>query len=105
MEGFHQLHVRQKTIFKRHSIKGYQKWVVDAETVAFGSAGAAVEGRHYDLIMRIKKKIFCALVQFKAENIANNYQDLTHELKEELILLGRKTSPENLQNVIDNQTF
>ena len=47
MEGFDQLHVRQKTVFKRHSIKGYQKLVVHAETVAFGSQGAAVEGCYY----------------------------------------------------------
>ena len=47
MEGFDQLHVRQKTIFKRHSIKGSQKLVVDAETVPFGSEGASVEGCHY----------------------------------------------------------
>ena len=53
MGGFHQLGVRQKTIFKRYSIKGYQKWVVDAETVAFGSAGAAAEGCHYYRNMRI----------------------------------------------------
>ena len=47
MEGFDQLHVRQKTIFKRHSIKGSQKLVVDAETVTFRSEGASVEGCHY----------------------------------------------------------
>ena len=46
-EGFDQLHVRQKTIFERHSIKGSQKLVVDAETVTFGSEGASVEGCHY----------------------------------------------------------
>ena len=55
MGRFHQLRVRQKTIFKRHSIKGYQKQVVDAETVAFGSAGVAVEDRHYYRKMIINK--------------------------------------------------
>ena len=92
-----------KAIFKRHSIKSYQKWVVD--TVAFGSAGATVEGRHYYRNIRINKEIFCALVQFRAEHKPNGYQDLAHKLKGELILLGRKASPENLQNVIDNQNF
>ena len=55
--------------------------------------------------MRINKEIFCALVQFRAKNITNDYQDLARELKEELILLGRKPSPQNLQNVIGNQNF
>ena len=47
MGRFLKLRVRQETTFKRHSIKGYQKQVVDAETVAFGSAGVVVEDRHY----------------------------------------------------------
>ena len=95
--------IRLKAIFKRHSIKGYQKWVVDA--VAFGSAGTAVEGRHYCCNIRINKEIFCTLVQFSAKNKPNGYQDLAYKLKGELILLGWKASPENLQNVIDNQNF
>ena len=28
MEGFHQLCVGTKTIFKRHSIEDYQKWLI-----------------------------------------------------------------------------
>ena len=63
------------------------------------------EGCHYYRNMRINKEIFCALVQFRAKNITNDYQDLARELKEELILLGRKPSPQNLQNVIGNQNF
>ena len=97
--------LRQKTIFKRHSIKGYQKWVVAAKTVAFGSAGAAVDGRYYYCKMRINKEIFCALVQFRTKNITNDYEDLASEINEELILLGRKPSRENLQTVVDNQHF
>ena len=55
MGRFHQLRVRHRTIFKRHSIKGYQKWVVAAETLAFGSAEVAVEGRHYYRNMMISR--------------------------------------------------
>ena len=55
MGRFRQLRVKQKTVFKRHSIKSYQKWVVDAEAVAFGSAGVTIEGRHYYRNMIIKK--------------------------------------------------
>ena len=43
--------------------------------------------------------------QFRTEDITNDYQDLAHELKEKLILLGWKSSSEKLQNVIDNQKF
>ena len=102
MERFQQLPVRQKAIFNRYSIKSYKKLVVYAETVALGPAGAAVEVRRYYRNMRINKEIFCALVHFRATNIMNDYQDLAHGLKEELILLGRQPSPENLQNVIEN---
>ena len=44
MAGFHQLRVRQKIFFKRHAIKAYQQWVIDAKTIAFGSAPATIEG-------------------------------------------------------------
>ena len=81
MGGFHQLRVIQKISFKRHSIKGHQKWVVDTETVLFGSEGASDEGRHYYRDMRINKETFCALVQFRFENITKKYQDLPHTLK------------------------
>ena len=47
MGGFHQLRVRQKTIYKRHAVKGYQTWCTDAKTIAVCSAGSAIEGRHY----------------------------------------------------------
>ena len=105
MGGFHQLRVRQKTIFKRHAIKGYQQWVVDAKTIAFGSAAGAIEGRHYYRNMRINKEIFCALVQYRVEEITNDYKDLDPSLKEELFILNRHPSYENLQNVICHQKF
>ena len=34
MDGFHQLRVRQETIFKRHNIMNYCKWLTDAGVVA-----------------------------------------------------------------------
>ena len=48
MGGFHQLRVRQKTICKRHSIIGYQKWLVDAGVVAAGCADAVAESQEYE---------------------------------------------------------
>ena len=44
MGGFHQLRVRQKTIHKRHAVKGYQSWCTDSKTIAIGSSDAAIEG-------------------------------------------------------------
>lgn len=88
MRWLHQLRETQITIFMRHFIKGYQRWVVDSAAVASGSAGASVEGRHYCRNMRINKEIFCSLIQFRAKNITNDDQDLAHKLKKELILLG-----------------
>ena len=46
MGGFYELRVRQKTIYKRDALRGYQKWLIDAKKIASGSSDAAVEGRH-----------------------------------------------------------
>ena len=37
MAAFHQLLVRQETIFQQYSIKGYQLWLADAERAAVRS--------------------------------------------------------------------
>ena len=58
MGGFHQLSATQKTIFKRHSIKSYQKWVVDTETVGFGSAGAtSSRGLHCEHVKALMQQL------------------------------------------------
>ena len=46
MGGFHQLRVRQRLLHKRHTVRGYKQWWIDAETVASGSADQAMEGGH-----------------------------------------------------------
>ena len=81
MGGFHELHVRQKTIYKRHALRGYQKWVVDAKTIARGSSDAGAEVRRYYRNMRINEEIFCALVQHRVEGLNNDSNDLDMELK------------------------
>ena len=91
MGKFHQLRVRQKTIFKILSIKGYQNWLGNADTLAFGSVGASFKGHHCVRNMRINKEIFSALVQFRAENITNDYQDLAHEQRELKSLISKIT--------------
>ena len=80
MGGFHQLRVQQKTIFKRHSITGYRKWLTDAGVAAARSADAAVEGRHYYRNMRINKELFCALVQHKVETLNFELKNLFKDL-------------------------
>ena len=47
MGGFHQLHVRQKTLCKRHGYLGYKEWFVDAGIIAPGSVERAFSGYHY----------------------------------------------------------
>ena len=49
---FHELCVRIKTIYKRHALRGYQRWVIDAKTVSQGSSETSVEGRHHYTNMR-----------------------------------------------------
>lgn len=78
MGGFHQLRVRQKLLFKRHSCRGYNQWCVDSGIIASGSADQAFEGRHYYRSMRVHKECFDALVQFKVEEIISRlYQNRT----------------------------
>ena len=43
MGGFHVLHVKQKTIYKRHTLRGNQKWVIDAKAIAAGSSDSIKE--------------------------------------------------------------
>lgn len=61
------------------------------ETVALESSEAVDEGRHYCRRMRVSIETFC--------------KDLAHKLKEKLASLGKKSSPENLQNAIHNHYF
>ena len=44
MGRFHESRARQKTIYEQNARRRYQKWVIDAKTVARGSSDAAVEG-------------------------------------------------------------
>ena len=56
--GFDELHVRQKSFWESHVLRGYQKCVIDSRTIAPDSSDAAVEGRHYKRNMKINKEIF-----------------------------------------------
>ena len=90
MGGFHELCVRQKTIYKRHVVRVYQKWVIDAKTTPHGSSDAEVKGRHYCTNMRINKEMFCYLKQYRVEEFINddNYMDM--ELKSLFLNLRKK---------------
>ena len=100
MGGFHQLRVRQKTIYKRHAVKGLQQWCTDSGTVATGSSDAAIEGRHYYRCMRIHKEMFCALVQYRAETeMGKSYENMDAGLKN-LFLRLKATPSKNLMNSI-----
>ena len=76
MGRFHELCVRKKTIYKRHAFTGYQKRLIHAKTIAPGSSDAAVERRYYYRNMRINKEIFCALVQYRVEELTNCFKDI-----------------------------
>ena len=72
MWGFHELRVTLKGIYKLHTIRGYQKWVIDAKTIVPGSSDAAVEGRYYyrnTETWEPIKEMFCALVLYKIEEL------------------------------------
>ena len=73
--------VRQKTLYKRHALGGYQRWVIDA----------TVEGRRQYRNMRINKEIFSALVQYSVEEVTEDYNDMDIELKSLFFNLGKKS--------------
>ena len=80
MGELHELCVRQKTLYKRHALRGYQRWVIDA----------TVKGRHHYRNMRINKEIFSALVQYRVEEVTEDYNDMDIELKALFFNLGEK---------------
>ena len=91
MGELHELGVRQKTIYKRHTLRGYQRWVIDAKTVSSGSSDASLEGRHHYRNMRINNEIFSALVQYRVEELTNDYNHMNIELKSLFFNLGGKS--------------
>ena len=91
MGELHELCARQKTLYKRHALRGYQRWVIDAKTVSSGSSDASVEGRHHYRKIRINKEFFSALVQYRVEEVTNDYNDMDIELKSLFFNLGKKS--------------
>ena len=61
----------KKTIYKRHAHREYQKWVIDAKNNCSWLSDATVEGRQYYRNMKIYKEIFCALAQYRVEELTN----------------------------------
>ena len=104
MGGFHELCVRQKTIYKTYTLSGYQKWVIDAKTIASGSSDVVVEGRHYYRNTRINKEIFYALVQYTVEELTNYYNDMDIFISLFINLRG-KPNPENLDLILTYNEF
>ena len=102
---FHELRVRQETIYKRHALRGYQKWVIDPKTIAPGLSDAAIEGRHYYRNIRIIKEMFCALVQYRVKELTNDYNDMDMTLKSLFLNLRRKPTAENLNLILSNNEF
>ncbi|XP_057316865.1 uncharacterized protein LOC130657893 [Hydractinia symbiolongicarpus] len=105
MGGFHQLRVRQRLIFKRHSCIGYKDWFVDAGTISAGSVDQAFGGKHYYRCMRILKESFAALVQYRTEQLRDNYASLSDGLRESLKSLRENPSTEALEAVIELDEF
>ena len=105
MGGFHQLRVRQRLLHKRHTVRGYKQWWIDAETVASGSADQAMEGGHYYRCMRTHKETFDALIQCFVEEKTNDLANVDECLLRALILLRKSPSKSTLENVMAMQSF
>ena len=99
MGGFHQLRVRQIILYNRHAFQGYKSWWVDAGMIAARSADKAAEGGHYYRNMRLHKVTFNALVQFRAQNVTANYEEML------LQKLRSEPNPERVKIVLENKVF
>ena len=64
MDGFHQLRVRQKQIYKRYVCLDFKILFKDSRVIAKGSVDQAIEGRHYYRSMKTLKESFNALVHY-----------------------------------------
>ena len=95
----------KKIIYKRHALRVYHKWVTDAKTIAPGSSDVSVEGRHYYRNIKINKEMFCALVQYRVEELTIDYNDMGMELKSLFLNLRRKPTAGNLNLILSNNEF
>ena len=95
--------VRQKSYL--YDLRWYQKWVIDATEIANFSSDAAVEGRHYYREMRINKELFCALVQYRVEELTNYYNNMDIEQKSLFLNLRRKPAAFNFNLILSNNEF
>ena len=103
--GFHQLRVRQKLIYKQYGCVGYKEWFVDAGIIAPGSVDKAFSGYHYYHCMRLLKESFDALVQYKTDQLTNNYETMDDILLQNLKTLQKEPSPEAVENIISSLPF
>ena len=81
MDGFHQLRVRQKQIYKRYVCLDFKSWFIDSGVIVKGSVDQAIEGRHYYRSMKILKESFNALVQYSFEKAMLENRDDFSEIK------------------------
>ena len=74
MDGFHQMRVFQRVLFKRYNCLGLEDWFVNSGTITAGSVGRAFEGKQYYRSIRLHKEGFHALFQRKVEDITNKFK-------------------------------
>ena len=81
MDGFHQLRVRQKQIYKRYVCLDFKSWFIDNGVIVKGSVDQAIEGSHYYRNMKILKESFNVLVQYSFEKAMLENRDDFSEIK------------------------
>ena len=81
MDGFHQLRVLQKQIYKRYVCLDFKSWFIDSGVIVKGSVDQAIEGSHYYRNMKILKESFNVLVQYSFEKAMLENRDDFSEIK------------------------
>ena len=74
MDGFHQVRVFQRALFKRYHCLGLQDSFVDSGTITAGSVSQAFDRRHHYHSIRLHREGFHVLVHRKVEDIINKFK-------------------------------
>ena len=105
MDGFHQMHVFLRVLFKRYNCLGLPDWFVDSGIIAAGSVSQAFEGRHYYRWIHLHKEGFDALVQRRAEDTTNKFELINLGLPNNLSELTQRPSSKALKPVTNMEYY
>ena len=101
ISGFHALLVYLKILYKKYNCLGLQDWWVDAGAIQEGSVCKAIEGKHYQRGIRLRKQSMNALSRIKIER----NMPIDQDMKDIIASLRLHINSDNLDNLLDLNSF